>query len=440
MKGANRILLAAGFLVLLCVSWIIVLNAKSASEKQSELIKQANDYIIDEIYILAVPLLEEASGYKAAYTLEAEETLKTVYKKLIGQRGYRRKYADLLEKQMKAKETSPAIFLEAAEFYLAESKLGEALAVLADGIQKTKDRNLSALYEDNRYKYSMGYNTYEDLTEIFEGTIGVKNDGFWGLADFDGSLRIPCEYEKISTYSSGRLITSKNGEIFAVDIDNNRLALLKEKVFDFGNYAEGRISFLTEEGWRRASGDFEMGIAVFEQIGTYSGGYAAALQNGKWGVVDLASKWLISAEYDGVITDGLGRCFFQGAVFVKKNGAVYLFSGGKQTSEDFYEDACPFGSSGYAAVKKNGLWGFIDNSGELKIGYKFEEALSFGQHLAAVKQGELWGYINLYGDIVIEPLFKKAKSFSEGSAPVLTENGWRFISLFEYKKTGGLFK
>lgn len=438
MKYAKRILLAGGFLVLLVISWIIVLNAKSEGEKQSELINRANDYISDEIYILAVPLLEEASGYKAARTLEAEETLKAVYKKLISQRGYRRKYAELLEKQMKAKGASPEIFLEAAGFYLAESKLGEALDVLKDGIQKTGNQNLIVLYENNRYKYSMGYNTYEDLTEIFEKTIGVKNNGLWGLADFDGTLRIPCEYEKISTYSSGRLIAAKNGEIFAVDVDNNRLALLKEKVGDFGNYADGRIGLLTEEGWRRASGDFEMGSAVFEQIGTYSGGYAAAKQEGKWGVVDIASEWLILAQYDGIIMDGLGRCCLQGAVFVKKNGSVYLFADGKQVGEDFFEDALPFGDEGYAAVKKNGLWGFIDNSGCLKIGYKFEEALSFGQHLAAVKQGGLWGYINLYGDIVIEPLFLKAKNFSEGSAPVLTERGWRFISLFEYKKVRGL--
>ena len=437
MKRANRIFLTAGFLVLLIASWAIALNAKSASEKQSELIKQAKDYMSDEIYILAVPLLEEASGYEAAHTLEAEETLKKAYRQLIGQRGYRRKYIDLLEKQMKRSEASPEIFMEAAEFYLGDSRLGDALSVLRDGIFKTGDRNLIALYENNRYQYNMGHNIYEDVSDIFEKTIAVKKDGSWGLADFDGTLRIPCEYEKISTYSLGRAVVKKNGEIFAVDINNNRLALLKENFEDFGNFSEGRIGVLTPEGWKRASGDFEMGSAAFEQIGTYSGGWAAAKQGGKWGVVDLSAKWLIAAEYDGIMVDELGKCFAQGAVFVRKNDAVYLFVDGKQADENSYEDALPFGEEGYAAVKKNGLWGFIDNSGNLKIACKFEEALSFGQHLAAVKQGDYWGYINLYGDIAIKPLFLKAKSFSEGSAPVLTERGWRFISLFEYKKSGG---
>ena len=439
MKRTKRILLAFGFLVLFVVSWAIVLNAKSEAQKQAEFLDRAKGYIGDGIYVLAVPLLEEAAGYEAIYTHEAEEMLKVVYKNLIGQRGYRRKYIELLEKQMGRKEATAGIFLETAEFCLGESRLREALAALRDGISKTGDQILVDLYEKNRYTYTIGHQVYEDLKDIFEKTIGVKKEGFWGLADFDGVLRIPCEYDKISTYSAGRAIVKKGGEIFAVDINNNRLALLKVKVHDFGNYAENRVALRMDEGWKRASGDFELGSVVFEQIGTYSGGYAAAKKNGKWGVVDLFEKWLIPAEYDGVITDGLGRCYSQGAVFVKSNNSVYLFAGGKRVGEDFYEDARPFGPEGYAAVKKGGKWGFIDSSGAIKIEYRFEDALSFGQHLAAVKQGDLWGYINLYGDIAIEPLFLEAKSFSEGSAPVLTGGGWRFISLFEYKKTGGLF-
>jgi hypothetical protein len=72
------------------------------------------------------------------------------------------------------------------------------------------------------------------------------------------------------------------------------------------------------------------------------------------------------------------------------------------------------------------------------IDFRFDDALSFGQHLAAVKQGDFWGYISLKGDIVIEPVFLEAKSFSNGSAPVLTERGWNFITLLEYKRGASL--
>ena len=103
-------------------------------------------------------------------------------------------------------------------------------------------------------------------------------------------------------------------------------------------------------------------------------------------------------------------------------------------TENVFEDARPFSSEGYAAVKIGGRWGFISPDGTLMIDYLFDDALSFGQHLAAVKIGEFWGFINLSGQIVIEPVFPDAKSFNNGSAPVLTTHGWDFITLIEYRK------
>jgi len=130
--------------------------------------------------------------------------------------------------------------------------------------------------------------------------------------------------------------------------------------------------------------------------------------------------------------DELGRCHAQGAVFARMGAQVYLLAGGRQAGGAF-EDARPFSDEGYAAVKSGGKWGFIDTSGAVVIGFWFDDALSFGQHLAAVKVGEFWGYISIYGHVVIEPVFLEAKSFSNGSAPVLTDRGWQFITLTEYK-------
>ena len=48
---------------------------------------QAAAYVEDEIYIRAVPLLEEAAAYEDAHTLEAEEALKNVYLHLIEKSG-----------------------------------------------------------------------------------------------------------------------------------------------------------------------------------------------------------------------------------------------------------------------------------------------------------------------------------------------------------------
>lgn len=437
MKIGSRILIGIGCAALLAVSWVVAIMAPSETEKQAALVEQAAAYMEDKIYIRAVPLLEDAAGYSGDRTDEAETLLKRAYLQLLDQQGYQRKYTALLDAQMQREGAGVEVFQEATAFYLERSRSAQAFAVLRNGIAKTGSKELMELYESCRYAYQTGYAIYEDVTAISGKTIGVSMDGLWGLAKADGTLLIPCQFDQISTYSTDRMIVKLNGEIFAVDSAGNRIALLKEQTEEFGNYSNDRIPLLIKGQWRRATGEFVIGSTAFEDLGTYSGGYAAAKQNGKWGVIDLQNEWLLAPEHEEIMSDELGRSFGQGAVFAEKDGAIRLYVDGQQVG-DTYEDAKPFGSEGYAAVKRNGKWGFIDTGGELRIPCQYDDALSFGQHLAAVKVGELWGYISLSGELVIKAEFLQAKSFSSGSAPVLTQRGWQFITLTEYKEEAGL--
>jgi hypothetical protein len=64
----------------------------------------------------------------------------------------------------------------------------------------------------------------------------------------------------------------------------------------------------------------------------------------------------------------------------------------------FFEDALPF-SNGLAAVKNNGVWGYINTEGEYVIDPAFEEAGSFVGSLAAVKSNGVWCVIDKSGEV-----------------------------------------
>jgi hypothetical protein len=438
LKLGTRIIIVIACLMLLMVSWIVVVVAKSPAARQMELIGRAAALTEDKVYVRAVPLLEEAIGIGAVHTPQAEEALKTVLRALANQPKYGKSYTGLLDTLMGRSDAPPSIFAEAAEYYLGIDKKREAYEVLRAGIDKTGDEGLVAFYEDVRYAFETNVRkTYEYASAMHGGTAQVRIDGLWGIAEGGGTLLIPCEYDKISTFSDGRAIVKKGGEISAVDRDNNRIALLHENAYDFGNYADDRIPLLFDGGWRRATGEFQLGTDVFQQFGMYSGGFAAAKSDGRWGVVDIKSNWIVPAEFDMIVCDELGRAYAQGAAFVRHGGKIWLYRDGAMTGES-YDEARPFSDEGYAAVKRYGKWGFIDSNGNMAIDFRYDDALSFGQHLAAVRMGEFWGYIGLSGKMVIEPRYLEAKSFSEGSAPVLTEYGWRFITLIEFKKEVGL--
>ena len=56
---------------------------------------------------------------------------------------------------------------------------------------------------------------------------------------------------------------------------------------------------------------------------------------------------------------------------------------------------------GFAKVKKDGKWGYINTKGEQIIEYKFDDAYDFNEGFARVQKDGKWGYINTKGRPVI---------------------------------------
>lgn len=74
-------------------------------------------------------------------------------------------------------------------------------------------------------------------------------------------------------------------------------------------------------------------------------------------------------------------------------------------------------------VYVDGKWGYIDNTGTIKIEPVFDQAWDFSEGLAAVDvfedNGPRFGYIDTSGDMVIEPRFYAVFPFSESLAAVV---------------------
>jgi hypothetical protein len=76
-------------------------------------------------------------------------------------------------------------------------------------------------------------------------------------------------------------------------------------------------------------------------------------------------------------------------------------------------------SHGLAAVKVEGKWGYVTNTGRMLVPPQFTQAQPFSEGLAAVKVRDRWGYINPLGQYVVTPQFEAAGSFRGGKASVL---------------------
>ena len=82
---------------------------------------------------------------------------------------------------------------------------------------------------------------------------------------------------------------------------------------------------------------------------------------------------------------------------------------------------------------RDGLWGFINLSGEVVLETKYDDVNSFSLNYAPVCEDGKWGYIDISGNEVIEPKYTNAYCFYvDGTAFVQEGEEWKIIKLYKY--------
>ena len=88
-----------------------------------------------------------------------------------------------------------------------------------------------------------------------------------------------------------------------------------------------------------------------------------------------------------------------------------------------YRHAFDFSEGLAAVMDKNNRYGYINAKDETVIPFKYNFAHSFSERLAAVAdENDLYGYINAKGETVIPHQYRNGLSFHEGLAAVRNEN------------------
>lgn len=87
---------------------------------------------------------------------------------------------------------------------------------------------------------------------------------------------------------------------------------------------------------------------------------------------------------------------------------------------------------GFAAVEKDGKWGYINTKCEQTIECKFDYARDFSEGFAGVLKDSKYGYINTKGEQIIECKFDDFDDFNEGVVAVKKDGKWGYINTKGY--------
>ena len=313
------------------------------------------------------------------------------------------------------------------------------------------------------------------LDSILETPLLKASEGRIGFMDWRGDLISSPEWNIASPFSHGyALVKGVKGETGIVDsVGKLSLALGAYEILPSNDLKRGVVRIKTSREGKTLYGLVSVDGKVLLppsllDLGDFSEGYAPAkARNGSYGFIDLLGVWRVAPEYDGAgdFSEGLAYVYFDDYIpwesFIYPSGDIafdldgethetlypYTFSEGLLACmEDWenlvyltwdgevyvqagpWDDARPF-SEGFAAVKDEKGWQFIDDTGEVAIDGVYGRALSFSQGLAVVKVGDRWGYIDRTGQLAIPANYLDAHSFMpQGFAQVKLPSGaWTWI-------------
>lgn len=96
---------------------------------------------------------------------------------------------------------------------------------------------------------------------------------------------------------------------------------------------------------------------------------------------------------------------------------------GRVRIQTIYSEVTPF-DKGVAVVRAGSKWGLIDFRGDTLRDFRLEEQFKYSEEIAAAKMGSKWGYIDIRGETIIPFKFEKAHAFQHGRAWVCLDRKW----------------
>lgn len=266
------------------------------------------------------------------------------------------------------------------------------------------------------------------ITYGFEYAVIDKNNNFLlgPLSDITGSYKDGLAVYQFLQKTADHTYGEKFGVI------NRDIEFVVDPYYDYiSDLSEGYFLALLDKKYGYL--DKEGSIAVpfkFIDAGVFGSGLAPARIDELWGYIDKTGNFVVTPKYKYAwsFKEGAAR-YFDGYSY----GFIKIDSEANHNKisnmgQAIYSVASDF-SEGLACVQDpNGLFGYIDKSGNYVIKPQFTYASSFSDGLAVAERDSYFGYIDKSGKFVIEPQYYYAEDFRDGVAKVWIGKTLHFIN------------
>ncbi len=305
-----------------------------------------------------------------------------------------------------------------------------------------KSEKIEDVVASVRYEYKLDKRAFDKVSDFVAGYATYEKEGKYGLISAEGDVIFKSNKNRYVNMSASDgeyvAVTDEDGESYFIDLNGDRR-------FNFPSEYEihriGRMYkdlfpvYTSQHVYYYSASEGVQKLGPYDDGGAFGSSVAAVKEGDKWYVINAEGEKLTEG-YAGFYMNSADCIVSNNRVFADTGeGYIMLDENLQPVSKTLYEDVKAFADDTYAAVKKDGKWGFIDNSGNFVIKPTFEDANSFCKGLAPAYESGLWGYIDTNGRWAIEPTFKEAGPLSSEGCGFIMEDGdiaWSVIKFIEF--------
>ena len=265
---------------------------------------------------------------------------------------------------------------------------------------------------------------YEQIHLQKTGRLCYKQNGFWGMMDWNGKRLIEAKFDSIIDTGFNYLEVLFYGESGIIDQSGQWIVPPQKAT----------IEILTEDEYlfRNVYGSWIKkfdGTVIYATVNKlYRKGNILIEDdwNGLYGIVNMKYKKILPVKnylIKELIADSIFLFYDDyGWGAVGEDGRI-LFEQDNRFQKILNE------SEGFLGVKIDGKYGFVDTRGRLRISNRYEDIGIFHESMAPVKILNKWGFVDKLEQLKIQPHYDSVASFINGLSIVKKDNKYGLIDM-----------
>ncbi len=212
---------------------------------------------------------------------------------------------------------------------------------------------------------------YEEAEVFSEGLAKVKKNEKYGFVDQQGTLVIPCQYNWVDNFKEGVAAAriDQGGEQGLINQKGELVVGMQNAYYE--NAQNGLIKYYSyvnegmEAGILTTSGKVIFDKKSFQEVMIQSNGLIYVKKGERWAIADRTGRMVSGFDYSYIEP-------FEGQALIRvnKGGSAYSGHGGLEEYID------------------GGLWGAVDQVGNLKIALKYPDLGKFTEGLAPARSAQ----------------------------------------------------